>query len=139
MRKLLFVLMICLTFTGIFAQDTTGMEYKNFNISLNTHDATLSNSEKVMPVYTELKYSFNKESRVSPFIKGDFGFSYIDESEEAGGMRDMANNNYSSMGMGVDVGHLSVEAAYANYQIGAEEKKDEFNENRVMLKLRYRY
>ncbi len=139
LRKVLLFLMICLTSIGIFSQESTGMEYKNLNVNFNTYDAKLSNSEKVTPVYTELKYSFNKHSRVSPFIKGDFGFNYIAESEESQGMRDMASNNYSSMGMGVDVGHLSVEAAYTNYQISAEEREDEFSENRVMLKLKYRY
>lgn len=139
MRKAFFILIISVTFIKTFSQDATGMEYKNLNINLNTHDATLSNSEKVVPVYTEIKYSFNKDSRVSPFIKGDFGFNYVDESEEAGGMRDMTANNYSSMGMGVDVGDLSMEAAYMNYQIAAEEKENELSENRVMLKLKYKY
>ena len=123
----------------VFSEEVNKIEYKNFQMKVDTHEVKLANSEKAVPIYTELKYSFNKDRRISPFIKGDFGFNYVDEAEEAGRMRDMAANNYSSMGVGVDVGYLSMEAAYMNYQIAAEEKENEFSEDRIMLRLKYKY
>lgn len=140
MKKIIcFIFIFGVTLRSIGADDGVFKEKKNLNINFNTHEATLGGSEKVTPVYTEIKYNFNKDSRVSPFIKGDFGFSYVDEMEKDGKITDMTSNTYSSMGVGVDVGYLSLEAAYTNYEIGYQEDTEETNENRMMLKLKYRY
>lgn len=146
LRRVLFWIIMNLTFIDTFSQESVGLEYENLNIGFNSYDATLSNSEKVTPIYTELKYSFNKEGRVSPFIKGDFGFNYVsDEIDESDSAQEekllrMTENSYSSIGVGADIGEqLSMEAAYTNYQIAVEEREDKFSENRVMLKLKYRY
>lgn len=145
-RIFLFLFVIILTSIDAFSQDNVGLEYENLNITFNSYDATLSNAEKVTPIYTELKYSFNRKGRVSPFIKGDIGFNYIsdvdDESDNAQEERllSMTENSYSSIGVGADIGEeLSMEAAYTNYQIDAEEVEDRYSENRIMLKLKYRY
>ena len=122
-----------------FSQDTSGMEYKNLKVKFDSHETTLSTSEKVIPVYTEIKYNFNKDQKVSPFIKGNLGFNYVDGGEETSEMMDMTSNDYYSMGAGVDIDDLTLEAAYTNYQIGNVEEENGLSENRVMLKLKYKY
>jgi len=139
LKKLLFFLILTLTFTYTYSTETSGMAYKNLGIKLDTHETTLATTEKVIPVYTEIKYSFNKGRRVSPFVKGDLGFSYVNEMEETNKMRDMTANNYYSMGAGLDMGDFSLEAAYTTYQVGYQEEEEESSENRVMLKLKYKY
>ncbi len=143
-RRVLFLFVMILTSIDIFSQDSVGLEYENLNVTFNSYDATLSNAEKVTPIYTELKYSFNREGRVSPFIKGDIGFNYIsdvdDDNAQEERLLSMTENSYSSIGVGADIGEeLSMEAAYTNYQIDAEEREDRYSENRIMLKLKYRY
>lgn len=139
MKKLLFFLILTLTFTYTYSDETSGMEYKNLGIKLDTHETTLATSEKVIPVYTEIKYNFNKGRRVSPFVKGDLGFSYVNEMEETSKMKDMTANNYYSMGAGLDMGNFTMEAAYVTYQLGYVEEDEDTIENRFMFKVKYRY
>lgn len=140
MRKLLQLLMLVFIFTYTLSSEDSGFKYKNLGIKLDTHETTLATSEKLTPIYTELKYSFNKDKKISPFIKGDLGFSYVEEMEETNNMKDMRSNNYYSMGTGLDIGkNLTIEAAYVTYQMGYMEDQDEVDENRIMLKIKYRY
>lgn len=132
--------MLVLTFTYTLSSETSGIKYKNLGIKLDTHETTLATSDKLTPIYTEVKYSFNKNKKVSPFIKGDLGFSYVEDMEETSKMKDMRSNNYYSMGTGLDIGrNLTIEAAYVTYQMGYMEDQDEVDENRFMFKIKYKY
>ncbi len=41
------------------------------------HELTLSNEERIIPVYTEMKYHFLTGRGYKPFIKGELGFNYV--------------------------------------------------------------
>ena len=56
---------------------------------------------------------------MSPFIRGDLVFSYVEDMEETSKMKDMRPNNYYSMRTGLDIGrNLTVETTYVTYQMG---------------------
>ena len=120
-----------------FSQGGEENEHKNLNVRFDYHKATLATSEKVMPVYTEVKYDFKKGERVNPFIKADYGYSYTDGMEGIGAVRDMTSNNYYNMGVGVEVNDLTMEMGYTNYQMGYTGNGT--SENRVMMKVKYKY
>ncbi len=141
LKKILLALLFILVFiSGYSAGDSSLIEYKNVEFNVNSYETELSTNEEVIPLYTNIKYNLNKDSRINPYLLADLGFSYVDGMEENSQVTDITQNPYGSLGVGMELGEaLSMEAAYTTYRVGYEDEDNPTTEDRMMLRLNYRY
>lgn len=123
----------------MFSEDLTALNYKSLSIKVDFDELILSNEERIIPVYTEMKYHFLTDKNYKPFIKGEVGFNYVDEGADGEEVEDIFENNYYSIGGGVAVRDLIIEVAFANYNVDYRNDTEGISENRILLKVEYRY
>ena len=124
---------------GVFSEELTALNYKSLSLKVDFHELTLSNEERIIPIYTEMKYQFPTRRGYKPFIKGEVGFNYVDETDDGEEAEEIFEKNYYSIGGGVAVRDLIIELAFANYNVRYQTERDEISENRIVLKVEYRY
>ncbi len=108
-------------------------------MKVDFHEQTLSNEERIIPVYTEMKYHLLKGRGYKFFIKGELGFNYVDEGDDGDEAADIFENSYYSIGGGIAVRDLLIEVAFANYNVEYRDDVEGVSENRILLKIEYRY
>ena len=123
----------------IFSEDLTALTYKSLSLKVDFHELILSNEERIIPVYTEMKYYFHTNKNYKPYIKGEVGFNYVDEADDGEEAEDIFENNYYSIGGGIAVRDLIIELAFANYNVNYQTSREEVSENRILLKIEYKY
>lgn len=125
-------------FTQVLSEDMDVLEYGNTKLGMGTHSFQFAEDTKATPVYAQLKYKFFNNGSMTPYLKGDMGYNYIeDENSEGNDISNMADSRYYSLGVGLDMKNdLSLEAAYENYQITPDNDEDD---GRMVLKFGYKY
>lgn len=137
--KKIFIPLLLVINIEVYSEELTAMNYKSLSFKVDFHELTLSNEERIIPVYTEMKYHFLTNKNYKPFIKGEVGFNYVDERDDVDEAENIFENDYYSIGGGVALRDLIIELALANYNVRYRTNRDEVSENRILLKIEYRY
>lgn len=138
MKKVVIPLLLVINIE-VPSEEVTALNYKSLSFKVDFHELTLSNEERIIPVYTEMKYYFLKDKNYKPFIKGEVGFNYVDEGSDGEEAEDIFENNYYSIGGGVALRDLLIEIAFANYSVDYRDDVEGVSENRIVLKIEYKY
>lgn len=136
--KRIFIMLLIYT-TAVYSADESEVRYKSVSLGINYDELRLASEEKIMPVYTELKYYFPVKSSYAPFIKTEFGFNYIEDKEDGEEVEDFFENNYYGVGAGVNIGGIIMEVIFANYNLEYKNENNPISETRLLLKVKYRY